>query len=132
MQKKKHGRREHQVVKLSPKRPTDLRAKERRDDNECKEIKGGGSREVELWLQVGVNGQEDVDEAEMRGVKEEKNDRMAKDKKNRAVSCPLMESKEVDVAIGPPPQWAIAERDKHAKEQVDRYGSNGCKAKIGA
>ena len=68
----------------------------------------------------------------MRGVQEEKNDWMTKRKEDGTIGRPLMKPEEVDVAVGPPLERTVAERDEHAEKQVDRYGSNGTKAKIRA
>lgn len=101
MQEEKDSSGEDEVVEVSPKRTTNPRTKERREEDESEEIEGSGSCEVELRLQIRVDGPEDVDYTEARGMKKEKNNRMAKCEEDGAVGGPLMKSKDIDVSMGP-------------------------------
>ncbi len=130
----KRSRGEDQVVQVAPDGPADARAQQRRDKHQQQQIEGAGAGEVELRLQRGVDGPQDIHEAEVRGrgAKEEQDHRMGEGKEDGQVRGPLMQQEDVDMAMGPVADGAVAQRDEQAEEEIDGGRSGSAEAEVRA
>jgi hypothetical protein len=130
VEEEERGRGEDEVVEVSPEGAADAGAEERGDEDEHEEVERGGSGEIEFGLERGLDGEEDVEDAEVRGMEEEQDEGMGEGEEDGAVGGPLMEEEDVDVAMGPVADRAVAQGDEKAEEQIDGDGSDGAEAKI--
>lgn len=48
------------------------------------------------------------------------------------IGCPLMQRKQVDVAVRPALHRTVAQRDEHSQQQVDGRGANRSQSQIRA
>jgi hypothetical protein len=132
VQEKQDGCGEDEVVEVSPKGAADAGAQERGDEDEHEEVEGGGSGEIEFGLQRGLDGEENVKNPEVRRADEEEDEGMSEGEEDGAVGGPLMEEEDVDMAMGPVADRAVAQGDEEAEEEIDGDGSDGAEAKISA
>jgi hypothetical protein len=76
VEEEERGRGEDEVVEVSPEGAADAGAEERGDEDEHEEVERGGSGEIEFGLERGLDGEEDVEDAEVRGMEEEQDEGM--------------------------------------------------------
>jgi hypothetical protein len=130
VEEQKCGSREYEVVEVSPEGAADAGAQERGDEDEYEKVEGGGSGEIEFGLQRGLDREEDVKDAEVRRVEEEQDEGMGEGEEEGAVGGPLMEEEDIEVAMRPVADRAVAQGDEKAEEEIDGDGSDGAEAKI--
>jgi len=78
-----------------------------------------------------VDGVEDVEDAEVGGLVEEKNDGMDDDEEEGEVAGPVVEAEIVEATVGPVADGAVAEGHQGAEEDVEGDGGYGGQAEIG-
>ena len=132
VQKEQHCRRKNEIVQASPERTADTGAEQRREEHDQKEIESCGTGEVEFWLKRGLDGQEDVEQAEAGFIEEEKDGRMRQRECDSNVGGPLVECEEIQVSMRPESYRAVAQRDKHAKPKIDGSCTDRSQTQIGA
>ena len=72
-----------------------------------------------------------IDDAEAWSMLKEQHNRMSHRKRDRAVGCPLMEGKDIQSAVWPLPERAIAQGDQQPKQEREGCGSHSAEPKIG-
>lgn len=132
VEEEEHRRGKDQVMKLSPERPGEAGAQERRPKNEQEQVERTGTGEVEFGLQRRLNGQKNVEEPESRRVEEKQDHRMTEGEEDGAPGGPPMKEEHIDAPVRPVPYRAVTQRDEQADEQVGGDRSDGAEPKIRA
>ena len=121
-----------EVVETPPEGAADAFLQERGDQHEEDEVEGDGTGEVQLRLQEGVDGPQDLDQREVGRLQQEEHRWMGEGKDDRGIGGPAVEQEEVDLPVGPEAERAVAQGDQHAEQEVDGDGTDRAKAQVGA
>jgi len=127
-----HCRREDQIVQVAPEGTSEACAEQRGDEDQDEDVERDGSGEVDERLQRRGDGPEDVVKAEVGAGDEKQHEGMGEGEGDGEVSRPLMEREDVDVAVGPVADGAVAEGHQHAEEEIDGGESDGAEAQVRA
>lgn len=103
----------------------ELDAEVGRDDDEGEAIEGDGADGVFQRLLRGVDGIEDIEDAEFRGFVEEEWERVKDGDNESDVSGPVVEAEIVEAVMRPVADGAVAEGHHDAEEDVDGDGGDG-------
>ena len=108
-----------------PEAATEANAEIRRDDDDGDYVKGYGADGVFEGLAGGVDGVEEIADAELRGFVEEKNDGMEDGEGEGGVAGEVVQAEIVEVAMRPLADGAVAEGHQGAEEHVEGDGAYG-------
>jgi len=115
VQEEQHRGGKDEIVQTPPERTTNAGAEQRREEHEQQEIERRGTGKVEFWLQRRLNGQEDVEQAEVGLLEEEEDGGMRQRECDGRVGGPLVEREEIQASMRPEFHWAVAQGHEHAK-----------------
>lgn len=93
-------------------------------------VKGDGTDAVFQRLLRRTDWIDQVDDAKMWRLVEEKHDGMNDSEEESDIACPIVEPEIVEAAMRPGANRAIAKGHQHAEKRVDRECSDGDKAEI--
>jgi len=112
-------------VKGFPEAAAEADAEIGRDDDDGDYVEGYGADGVFEGLAGGVDGVEEIADAELRGFVEEENDGMDDGKGEGDVAGEVVQAEIVEVAVRPLADGAVAESHQGAEEHVEGDGSYG-------
>lgn len=115
-----------------PEMAAELDAEVRSDDKHGDDVESDGAESVFERLLRGVDGIDQIHDAEVRGFVEEENDRVDRGKKEREIAGPVVEAEVIEAAMRPGPDGTVPEDHERAEEHVDGDGADGDEADIGA
>ena len=109
MDKKEYCGRKDKIVKASPDGAAYLPAQQRRYEDQHNQVGSGGACDIDPGLQVRVDREHNIHDAEMRGAEKEQDCRVRESEEDGDICGPLMEGKQVDAFARPKPYRAVAE-----------------------
>src|ERR1700733_3466004 len=118
-------------MKPAPQRASDAMTEKRGAEDQQHKIECDSSGKVELWLERRVERPKKIDDAEAGSVLKEQHNRMGHCKRNRTVGCPSMEGKDVQSAVWPLSDRAIAQSDQQPEQEREGCGTHSAEPKIG-
>jgi hypothetical protein len=95
------------------------------DDHDGDYVEGDGADGVFEGLAGGVDGVEEIADAELRGFVEEKNDGMDDGQGERGVAGEVVQAEIVEMAMRPLADGAVTKCHQGAEEHVEGDGSYG-------
>ncbi len=66
-----------------------------------------------------MDGKEYVDGAEARLVKKKQHQGMSESEQNGSISCPLMQTKNIQAQMRPMPHGSVAQRNEQANKEIE-------------
>lgn len=103
----------------------------RGDDHNGDDVKSDRTDTVFERLLRRVNGTNKIDDAKMRRLVEEKNNRVNDGEKKRDIAGPIVEAEIVEAAMRPGADRAVTKGHHHAEKHIDGESANGDEAEIG-
>ena len=119
-----------EVVEKLPEVASELDAVKRSDDNDEKEIESGGADGVFEGLKRRPYGEGNVGEAKSRAEVEKKRERMERGEGQSGIAGPAMDAKNVEAAVRPVADGAVASENHQADEDVGGGESDGDEANV--
>ena len=102
------------------------------DDENGDDIESDGAESVFEGLLRGVDGEKDVEDAKVRGVVEEQDERMNGGEEESKVAGPVVDTEIVEAAMRPGAFWAITKDHECTEKHVESDSANGGEAEVGA
>lgn len=119
-----------EVVEKFPEMAPEVDAVKRSDDDDNEEIESGGAEGVFKRLKRRPYGEGDVHDAEGGAVVEKQRERMERGKGKSGVARPAMNAKNVEAAVRPVTDRAVASKNHQADEDVGGGESDGDEADV--
>lgn len=116
----------NEVVEELPLQTTDLLAVVGSDQDDNEEVSRDGSDGVFEWLERRVNGENDVGEPEAVAVHEEQDQRVNHNGTQERVAGPVVEGENVEPAMRPESNGAVADGNENPEQHVGGRQKNGC------
>jgi len=100
------------------------------DDDEGEEVKSDGADRVVEWLGGGMDGVEEIEDAEARVLVEEQNHRMKDGSCQRNVAGPVVNAEIVEAVMRPRAEGTVAESHEQAQKHIQGDGADSGEADV--